>query len=261
MYTMTMDSGESSPTDQQCPRLRQIRRGSSHLRLDIEAARKLSISESMNNFSEACKYASPECRSIGDGVNCTCDDDIVEEGKELFTNFVHEEIKRSGLEDKMNTLTPWPVETPLGYKNPVWAKAGKELREMADAFSKTKERSRVKQKACSMSLVDMTYCQFRDLMSELFIDHGITSERIMVLFIFCSDMALSNLEQAAIALFQQCIKWTWDFIAEKICTWVKEHGGWRVVLSDSVQFIAAPRVIGAFALVGALAAVYHFMKR
>ena len=261
---MTMASGDedSPPIVPPESRLRRISRDNSNLRLDIESARKLSISESVPDFKDVCQYASPECRTVNNGVVCACDGDVEQEGRELFTNFVREEIQRSPeLEEKVNTLTPWPVETPFGYKNPVWAKAGKELREMADAFSKTKERGLVKQRACSMNVLEMTYCQFRDLISEVFIDSGITSQRIVVLFLFCSDLALNSLKQSAVGLFQRCIKWTWDFITEKICSWVKENGGWRVVLSDSVQFIGGKTVVGIFALVGALAAVYHFMKR
>ena len=41
--------------------------------------------------------------------------------------------------------------TPLGYRNPVWAKTGKELRMLADEFSKTKERQKVQAKAEKVS--------------------------------------------------------------------------------------------------------------
>ena len=37
--------------------------------------------------------------------------------------------------------------TPVGYRNPLWAKTGRELRMLADAFSKTKERERVRRRA------------------------------------------------------------------------------------------------------------------
>ena len=37
--------------------------------------------------------------------------------------------------------------TPIGYQNPVWAKTGRELRELADAFNKTMERKKVRQRA------------------------------------------------------------------------------------------------------------------
>ena len=37
--------------------------------------------------------------------------------------------------------------TPVGYQNPLWAKAGRELRELADAFNETMERRRVRERA------------------------------------------------------------------------------------------------------------------
>ena len=251
--------------------LTRIKRLSKHdLMLDIQAAhsfRQRRHSESVR-YDATCPFASPECKTVadreignGDGDSmCKCDTEVEVEGQQLFMNFVKEEIVNSGLEEKASVLTPWVVQTPFGYQNPQWAKAGKELRHLADAFSKTKERQKVKKKACNMNVLEMSYHQFRDLLSELFMDHGITSERIVVLFFFCSDLALTNLIHDCADMFQQCITWTWKFISEKICTWVKEHGGWRVVLSDSVEYIG-PKIVGAFVVVAAAATLYNYLKR
>ena len=264
---MTMASEDtggttSPPTTPPSQLSRLKKRVSEHnLRLDIEGAnnRARTTSETLHVLEPDCMFASPECRTRTGEKSCRCDTDIEEEGKELFTNFVKEEIERAGLIDKASTVSI--VQTPFGYQNPVWAKAGKELREMADAFSRTKERNKVKNKACSLSVAQMTYGKFKDLISELFLNSGITPERIVVLFLFCSDLALNNLEHSAVDLFQRCMTWTWSFITEKICCWVKEHGGWRAVLGESVQFVGGTKVLGIVALVGILATAYHIMKR
>ncbi len=43
--------------------------------------------------------------------------------------------------------------TPQGYQNPVWAKTGREMRLMADAFAKTKEREKIRKKAQRVCLI------------------------------------------------------------------------------------------------------------
>nr|KAG5690688.1 hypothetical protein BaRGS_013474 [Batillaria attramentaria] len=143
------------------------------------------------------------------------EEDVVEEGKQLFQNFVFERVR---------TETPDAVQdiqilTPAGYANPVWAKTGRELRHMADVFAQTAERKRVKQKASEVS-TNITYEEFKDLLTELFAAGGITKERIVVLFFFCSDVAIRCLKRGA-ELCSQFITWSMSFITEKVCSWVR----------------------------------------
>lgn len=175
------------------------------------------------------------------------EEDVAEEGRQLFQNFLF---------DRVQTETPDAVEdipveilrTPAGYANPVWAKTGRELRNMADAFAQTAERRRVKQKASEVS-TNISYEEFKDLLSELFAAGGITKERIVVLFFFCSDVAIRCLKGAA-ELCAQFVSWSISFITEKVCSWVRSHGGWGEVMGSSfnslprVLFLAATIVIG-----------------
>ena len=73
---------------------------------------------------------------------------------------------------------------------------------------------------------NITYDAFRDLLTELFLREGLTQERILVLFVFCSDLAIRLLRDSAIDFFERCISWSTRYIKEKICGWVQEHGGW-----------------------------------
>ena len=79
-----------------------------------------------------------------------------------------------------------------------------------------------------VGITSIGYSQFRDLLAEFFLGGGagITCERIVVLFFFCSDIAIRSLRQHAIDYFKNFIEWTGRFITEKIARWVQENGGW-----------------------------------
>lgn len=81
---------------------------------------------------------------------------------------------------------------------------------------------------CTFTLqvnTNITYEEFKDLLSELFAAGGITKERIVVLFFFCSDVAIRSL-QRGMDLFSRVISWSLSFITEFVCSWVRSHGGW-----------------------------------
>ncbi|XP_064619217.1 uncharacterized protein LOC135482785 [Lineus longissimus] len=162
--------------------------------------------------------------------------DVVREGRELFGNFVKEEMKIEGLDvtkEVEKCFSP-SYSTPVGCRHSAWAKAGKELREMADAFSRTKERQRVKKRAQDIEVNEITFDQFQDLLSELFHCNTITRERIVVLFFFCSDLAIRTF-RLQMNYFEKFIQWSLKYIAERVCEWVKGRGGWSVVLGSSLQ--------------------------
>ncbi len=79
-----------------------------------------------------------------------------------------------------------------------------------------------------VSMEQLTYDQFQDMLTELFLigEGGVTRERIMVLFVFCSDVAICFLVRKAMDLFQQLIAWSMRYITERVCAWVTDHGGW-----------------------------------
>lgn len=162
-------------------------------------------------------------------------EDVEEEGKQLFENFVHEQMQSENPE----AVREIQILTPVGYGNPMWAKAGRELRHMADIFAQTPERRRVRQKAEEVS-TNIDYEQFKDLLTELFAAGGITKERIVVLFFFCSDVAIRSLNRGA-ELCSQFLKWSVSFITERVCSWVRSHGGWGEVMNSS--FNSLPRVL------------------
>ncbi|XP_041373671.1 uncharacterized protein LOC121386736 [Gigantopelta aegis] len=184
------------------------------------------------------------------------DDDPIEGGKELFTNFVHGEIVKEGLACSQ-TLSD--ICTPIGYNNPLWAKAGRELRWMADAFAKTEERKKIRKRAMEVGITEVSFQQFYDLLKELFFEGGFTKERIMVLFFFCTDVAVRSLRQGA-ELFKRFLQWSLTFITDNVCSWVQQQGGWGRVFGDCGTIPASYIVIGAAFAVTAYYGWRHFSR-
>ena len=73
--------------------------------------------------------------------------------------------------------------------------------------------------------------KFRTLLRQLF-DGGITQDKIVVLFVFCADVAVASLkkEEPAVDLCVLCLKWAVKFMGEYVCGWVQQHGGWVGVM-------------------------------
>lgn len=65
------------------------------------------------------------------------------------------------------------------------------------------------------------------LMEHLFQQEGgVTWERVIVLFFFCTDISIRALQEQLIRQFQRIQDWTTRFIQETVCTWVELEGGW-----------------------------------
>ncbi|XP_013384166.1 bcl-2-like protein 1 [Lingula anatina] len=128
---------------------------------------------------------------------------------------------------------------PTGYTNPAWAHAGKDLRLIADEFERTrpKEREKIKDRASKVGFSSLDQENFFQLLQELF-DERITKERILVLFFFCSDLAIKTLRACSVDYFRQLIQWSVTYITEKVCMWVEHHGGWGKVIHGSVKILS-----------------------
>jgi hypothetical protein len=55
---------------------------------------------------------------------------------------------------------------------------------------------------------------------------GVTSERVVVLFFFCSDLAIRALRKNLRDRFDFITYCSQRYIMEKFSVWVQEHGGW-----------------------------------
>merc|ERR1712106_251514 len=86
-----------------------------------------------------------------------------------------------------------------------------------------------------VELCSITQDNFSQLLSELFHDGGITQERILVLFFFCSDLAIRAVRSGLKTVFTSLTKWTVVFMRGTVAAWVRCRGGWNTVLSCGVS--------------------------
>jgi len=75
-----------------------------------------------------------------------------------------------------------------------------------------------------VDIAHINYEEFNHFLDELF-GNGISRERIVVLLFFCSDVVVRAYNNPW-ANFKQLFVWIRDYIINKICEWVKNHGGW-----------------------------------
>uniref|UniRef100_A0A6G1SKJ1 Apoptosis regulator BAX n=1 Tax=Aceria tosichella TaxID=561515 RepID=A0A6G1SKJ1_9ACAR len=149
------------------------------------------------------------------------------------------------LYQSMNNSTSNPPASSSPFErlqaSPCLASYGRELRKIADEFEKTRLRGVVKEKAGGVSLSDITKEKFIELLEELF-EGKITRARIVILFFFCTDVAL-RAALAAQDLVVKLLGWSFSFIVETVCSFVYKLGGWDKVLFYNFIFHQLPSLM------------------
>merc|ERR1719341_1897943 len=117
--------------------------------------------------------------------------------------------------------------------------AREEVREdlvtLAERFARSEGREAVRRRAEQVELGSITQDNFSQLLSELFHDGGITQERILVLFFFCSDLALRALRAGLRATLSKLTRWSVAFLRGTVAAWVRCKGGWDKLLSGNTN--------------------------
>lgn len=111
---------------------------------------------------------------------------------------------------------------------PVMASYGRELRKIAEEFARSRERQKLKERANQVKLTDINKETFMVLLQELF-EGGITREKIVTLFFYCTDVAIRAASFAQ-ELVVQLLGWSFSYIINTVCRLVYELGGWDDVL-------------------------------
>lgn len=192
------------------------------------------------------------------------------EGQELYLHFFHEQLRSAGLGEeaveeearldeyhyseahiaqngqRRNRTMSMNLEN---FQNPLWRQTGRELQVLADAFAHSHERRLVRQRAEQVDITNLNQEKFFSLLQNLFQGGNVTRERILVLFFFCSDVAILTIQRHCQGLLRQLTKWAILFIRDKVCSWVYEHGGWSVVLHSGINVVRQVAVIGMCATV------------
>jgi len=134
-----------------------------------------------------------------------------------------------------------------------------DLTSLAERFSRSAARDQVRQRAEELDLSTLTTQNFNSLLSELFHDGGVTQERLLVLFFFCSDLTIRACRAGLASLCQRITGWTLDFIRGTVLVWVRIQGGWSRVLSGRNRSGDKWIVVGT--AIALLSAAYVLVKR
>merc|ERR1712192_101839 len=110
-----------------------------------------------------------------------------------------------------------------------------DLSTLAERFARSEGRQAVRRRAEQVELCSITQDNFSQLLSELFHDGGITQERILVLFFFCSDLALRALRAGLRATLSKLTRWSVAFLRSTVAAWVRCKGGWNNLLSGKTN--------------------------
>lgn len=207
------------------------------------------------------------------------------EGQELYLHFLHEQVRNAGLsnfdsslEDDLNLGRYHSPEvhtderTPNSpnrrrrqrtmsmnlenFHDPVWRQTGRELQALAEDFARSRGRALVLQQAQQVNVTSLDREKFCGLLEGLFENGQITRERILVLFFFCSDVAILAIRNGLTGLVSNITRWSLDFIRHQICSWVQENGGWASVLRSGLNVMQQTAMIGACAAVFVCCVIY-----
>ncbi|CAG2169894.1 unnamed protein product [Oppiella nova] len=198
------------------------------------------------------------CQTVGDNqlvstMTISSEPSLVETeavARELFTQFTREQLTHEGISpSEFDQQIQELSSNGYNISSPLMVSVGRDLRRISEAFARSTERAEVRERAFRINFRDLTREEFNSLLSELFLNGNISRERIVVLFFFCSDLAVNAFTNGSIAYFKRLIQWSLSYIFNHICLWVQRQGGWEIVLGSYVPRLA----ITVFALMGCLA--------
>lgn len=193
-----------------------------------------------------------------------------EEGRVLLSTFIDYQVQQEGMEhpeamgdmvyshtlegEEAAQAPPSREEVLLAH--PVYRRVGRELRDLAEQFSHSPERQRVRQEADALDLSTLTRENLSSLMLELFHD-GFSRERLVTFFFFCSDLILKSLRTSlGSCLRWQVVLWVWAFLRDNVCDWVLQRGGWEVVLTSYLPSL----VVTVAGVAVCAAAIFYIWK-
>lgn len=82
--------------------------------------------------------------------------------------------------------------------------------------------------SCASRAGLLDYCVYFQiiLVSSLLQEGGVTYERVLVLFFFCTDITVRALRDNLVNFFNDLVGWTLKFFSENLFDWVQRNGGW-----------------------------------
>ncbi|CAN7999720.1 unnamed protein product, partial [Ixodes hexagonus] len=193
-----------------------------------------------------------------------------EEGRVLLSTFIDYQVAQEGMEhpeamgdmvyshtlESEEAAQAPPSREEVLLAHPVYRRVGRELRALAEQFSHSTERRRVRQEADALDLSTLTRENLTSLMLELFHD-GFSRERLVTFFFFCSDLILKAVRTSlGSCLRWHVVLWVWAFLRDNVCDWVLQRGGWEMVLTSYLPSL----VVTAAGVAVCAAAIFYIWK-
>ncbi|XP_077391847.1 apoptosis regulator BAX-like isoform X2 [Festucalex cinctus] len=165
-----------------------------------------------------------------------CEDERI--GEALIKEVIEEELKDVPSED-IPPLTLLAVEVKSAQEQKIVTQLGKMIRIIGDRVKDDKE---------FQDAIDGVGCvggskweKFKKVANKVF-EHGITWERIAVLFYVAGKLALKMVEAHLPQSVKEILMWTVDFFRNNLLSWIREHGGW--INSFSELATSSMRTVG-----------------
>uniref|UniRef100_UPI0037E890DB apoptosis regulator BAX-like n=1 Tax=Semicossyphus pulcher TaxID=241346 RepID=UPI0037E890DB len=149
-------------------------------------------------------------------------------GEALIKEVIQEKL-RDVPSEEAPPLTLLAVDLKTVQEEKVVSQLGKMVRIIGDRVKDDKEFQDAidGMVRCSGSKWD----RFKEVANKVF-EHGITWERIAVLFYVAGQMALKLVEAHLPQSVKEVLRWTVDFFKNNLLAWIQEHGGWINSFSD-----------------------------
>ncbi|XP_022620630.1 apoptosis regulator BAX-like [Seriola dumerili] len=166
-------------------------------------------------------------------------------GEALIKEVIEEELKDVPSED-VPPLTPLAVKVQTEQEQKVVSQLSKMVRIIGDRVQGDMElQDAIDGVAqCSGSMGD----RFTEVAHQVF-EHGITWEKIAVLFYVAGRLAVRMVEAHLPQSVREILMWTVDFFKNNLLNWIREHGGWINSFSElamasmqSISFMSSQRV-------------------
>ncbi len=119
-------------------------------------------------------------------------------------------------DDQLRLRLPRPRPPPPSSLNPSWREAGRELKSLADQFARSRERAEVLARAEAVDVRSLDMAKFMELLRGLFHGGEITRERVLVLFFFCSDLAIRAARCKLNGMLGTLTRWSLIFIRGQV---------------------------------------------
>ncbi|XP_076607674.1 apoptosis regulator BAX-like [Chaetodon auriga] len=160
-------------------------------------------------------------------------------GEALIKEVIQEELRDVPSED-FPPLTPLVVDVKTVQEQKMVTQLGKMIRIIGDRVKDDKEfQDAIDGVACCPGSM---WDRIKDVADKVF-QHGITWERIAVLFYVAGKLAVRMVEAHLPQSVREILKWTVDFFKKNLLDWIREHGGWINSFSElavaSVQSVSS----------------------